>query len=230
MTLLGGDLGYETFEGSIIHHLDTIFDLKNKNTLWSIGNHDKTSDDNFKKITRKNKYHKYIRDNTTFIIINSQDSLSSIIGKQKDFLLDVLHKVNSKNIIVLSHKLIFMDQHPVLDSKINQICNGGKGNCYYCHNTNNFQSEIYPELVKIKKSGKTLIWIGGDLGYKTSKFEYIDKNGIIFLGNGFWYKNRKNKVLLFSNKDSQIKYRFIPIDTLIKYQSNKFMDSLSRAD
>lgn len=150
MTLLGGDLGVATFEDSIIHHLDKVFDLKNKNTLWSIGNHDNTSNENFKKFTNKNKFHYYIKDGTTFITINSQDSLSSIVGEQKTMFFDILNTLQTKNIVILSHKLIFMDQHPVMDSQINQICNGPKGICDYCHNSNNFQSEIYPNYYKLK--------------------------------------------------------------------------------
>lgn len=226
MTLLGGDLGVATFEDSIIHHLDKVFDLKNKNTLWSIGNHDNTSNENFKKFTNKNKFHYYIKDGTTFITINSQDSLSSIVGEQKTMFFDILNTLQTKNIVILSHKLIFMDQHPVMDSQINQICNGPKGICDYCHNSNNFQSEIYPKLLQVKNSGKTILWIGGDLGARASKFEYIDKNGIVFLGNGFWFMNKNNHILLLSNYKNEIDYKFIAIDTLIKYQNSKYINSL----
>ncbi len=226
MTLLGGDLGVSTFKDSIIHHLDKVFDLRNKNTLWSIGNHDNTSNENFKRFTNKNKFHYYVKDETTFITINSQDSLSSIVGKQKKEFFNILNTLRTKNVVILSHKLIFMDQHPIMDSQINQVCNGPKGICDYCHNSNNFQSEIYPKLLQIKKSGKNIIWIGGDLGAKASKFEYVDKNGVIFLGNGFWFMNKNNHLLLLSNYKNEINYKFIAIDTLIKHQSSKYINSL----
>ena len=45
-----------------------------------------------------------------------------------------------------------------------------------------------------------MLWVGGDLGKRTSEFEYKDEAGIVFLGNGLWYKNNNNKVLLFSKQ------------------------------
>lgn len=226
MLLLGGDLGNKTFEGSLIQHLDSLFDLDSPNTLWSIGNHDKTTDEKFRKHTGKNKYHASSKNNISFIVLDSQDSLSSIIGEQKSFLFNVLDTCKTRDIVILSHKLVFMDKHPVMDKMINQVCNGVKGDCYYCHNPNNFSSEIYPYLLEKKKQGKNIIWVGGDLGVKTSEFEYKDENGIVFLGNGLWFSKKENTILIFSSTQSNLKYRFVAMDTLIKYQNSKFIESL----
>jgi hypothetical protein len=226
MILLGGDLGNITFKDSLIFHLDSVLDLKNENTLWSIGNHDDTTNENFNIHTGKNKYDYFTDSNATIITLDSQDSLSNIIGKQKKFLFDILDTIQTKNIIILSHKLIFMDKHPVMDSLINKICNGKKGDCFYCHNPNNFQSEIYPKLLKAKRSGKNIYWIGGDLGVKTSSFEFVDNQNIVFLGNGLWFSNQKNSVLIFSSFESNLKYKFVDLDSLIKYQSPRYIDSL----
>lgn len=212
--LLGGDLAMSSFENdAIIRHLDSIFDLQSKKTLWSIGNHDQTSDDVFFKHTGKSKYGIYQNKDVSFITLNSQDSYSSIVGKQKEFLNNVLDSISSEKIIIMTHKLIFMDQHPVMDSQINKICNGKKGDCFYCHNTNNFQKEIYPRLLTLRKKGKKVIWIGGDLGYKVSSFEFIDENGVVFLGNGVWYQKENNKALVFHNS-KDLTYQFVKIDSL----------------
>lgn len=56
LTLLGGDLGNKTFEGKLIHELDSLFHFASPNILWSIGNHDNTINDNFKKYTKKDKF------------------------------------------------------------------------------------------------------------------------------------------------------------------------------
>ncbi len=103
MILLGGDLGVDSFQDDFINHVDSIFNLKSKNTLWSVGNHDVTSNENFKNVTGKNKYHFYKKNNTTFITLDSQDSSSSIIGKQKKFFFDILKNTSSKNIVIMSH-------------------------------------------------------------------------------------------------------------------------------
>ena len=216
MTLLGGDLAEESFENNdITAHLNAVFDLTNKNTLWSIGNHDRTTNQRFREVTNKNKYHFRNKNDIAFITLDSQDSLSSIVGAQKEFLFGVLDTVSSKSIVVLSHKLIFMNEHPFMDPLINTVCNGKKGDCYYCHNDNNFQSEIYPKFLDAKNRGIDIYFIGGDLGYKTSTFEYIDTNDITFLGNGIWYLNEDNQVLLLNNTNGLLTYNFAPIDTLI---------------
>lgn len=212
--LLGGDLAMNSFQNeAIIDHLDSIFNLQSERTLWSIGNHDQTSDSIFRKYTGKGKYGIYQNKDVSFITLNSQDSYSSIVGKQKEFLNNVLDSISSEKVIIMTHKLIFMDQHPVMDSQINGVCNGKKGDCFYCHNENNFQKEIYPKLLMLRDKGKKIIWIGGDLGYKVSSFEFIDENGVIFLGNGFWYQNEDNKALVFRNS-KDLSYQFVKIDSL----------------
>ncbi len=217
MTLLGGDLALNSFANpEITAHLDSLFNFKSPTTLWSIGNHDKTSLKKFYQYTGKQKYNAFQRDDITFISLDSQDSLSSIVGKQKRFLFSVLDSLETKSVVLMSHKLIFMNNHPLLDSKIKDVCNGRKGDCYHCHNVNNFQEEIYPKLLQLKNKGKQVIWIGGDLGYRTSEFEYKDDAGIVFLGNGLWYKKDWNKVLIFSKPEyAPLEYEFVHIDSLL---------------
>ncbi len=112
-----------------------------------------------------------------------------------------------------------------MDELINEVCNAKKGECFYCHNTNNFKKEVYPELLKLRNKGKEVFWIGGDLGNQTSKLEYIDENGIIFLGNGFGYKSNNNHVLLIKNA-KKMSYGFVHIDTLLKYQNSNLFNKL----
>ena len=73
-------------DAKIINHLDTVFDIKSKTTLLSLGNHENTSDSIFYKHTKKKKYGLYQDQDVSFIVLNSQDSLSSIVGNQKQFL------------------------------------------------------------------------------------------------------------------------------------------------
>lgn len=218
MTLLGGDLAMNSFATNmVISHLDGIFDLKNPNTLWSVGNHDKTSAKYFHTLTGKSKYHLYQRDDITFITLDSQDSLSSIVGSQKDFLFTALDTISTSSVVLMSHKLIFMNDHPILDSKIHKVCNANKGDCYHCHNPNNFQDEVYPKLLELRNKGVQVIWVGGDLGYKKTSFEFIDEEGVVFLGNGLWYKNEDNKALVFSKKPNEpLTYQFKPVGDLYK--------------
>ena len=224
MTLLGGDLALNSFKNDVIvRHLDSVFDFKNPNTLWSIGNHDDIPNKKFFKTTFKNKFHAYQKDDVTFITLNSQDSLSSIVGEQRDFLFTVLDTLQTTSVVVMTHKLIFMNDHPIMDAQINKVVNGKKGTCFHCHNTNNFNDSVYPKLKELSDQGVQIIWVGGDLGYETSHFEYMDEYGVVFLGNGFWYPKAWNKILLFSKKaEMPLKYTFVPIDSLLKYQDKSF--------
>jgi hypothetical protein len=213
--LLGGDLAQKSFEDEeIISHLDSVFSIGSSQTLWSIGNHDRAKDAAFTNYTNKPKFGVYQYGDLSFVVLDSQDSLSSIVGAQKEFLFQALDTISSKKLIFLTHKLIFMDQHPVMDKYINEVCNGKKGDCYYCHNPNNFQKEIYPRLKQLRKEGKQVMWIGGDLGKKTSKYQFVSEEGIVFLGNGMDPDREKNYVLEIENQD-WLKFRFVDIDSLI---------------
>ena len=212
--LLGGDLAQKSFQDEkIINHLDSTFSIGSIRTLWSVGNHDRVSDATFFKYTNKHKYGLYQSGDLSFVVLDSQDSLSSIVGRQRDFLFKVLDTISSKKLIFMSHKLIFMDQHPEMDGQINEICNGKKGDCYYCHNTNNFYNEIFPRLKDLRSEGTQIFWIGGDLGRKTSKFQFITEEGIVFLGNGMDPDREKNYVLEIHN-DKLLSFRFVDVDSL----------------
>ena len=216
LKILGGDLALNSFENeTILNILDDTFDLKNEKTLFSIGNHDETSDAIFSEVTNRNKYNLYQTDDISFVTVDTQDDNCSITGAQRAFFQEVMDTVTTKNIVVLSHKLIFMDQHPILDQFIDAISNGPKGNCSYCLNPNNFRTDVYPILVQAKDRGKEVFWISGDLGKKTPSFEFRDENGIQFLANGLWYESNYNEVLLLNKSDSELTYRFANIESLI---------------
>lgn len=227
MTLLGGDLAANSFSNpEIIAHLDSVFDVKSERTLWSIGNHDNTSEARFLKTTLKPKFHSYKAHDVTFITLDSQDSLSSIVNDQKEFLMTALDSVTTSTVLIMTHKLIFMNGHPVMDASIETVCNGRRGDCFHCHNPNNFQAEIAPRLKELQERGVQVIVVGGDLGYKQSSFEYVDPSGIVYLGNGMWYPKDWNSALIFSKLPQKpMTYSFVAIDSLIKSQDS-LMDSL----
>lgn len=222
MTLLGGDLAANSFSNTaIIQHLDSIFDYKSPRTLWSIGNHDKTSDARFYKTTLKKKYHAYAAHDVTFITLDSQDSLSSIVNEQKDFLLSTLDSIKTSSVLIMTHKLIFMNGHPIMDAEIEAVCNGRRGDCFHCHNPNNFQSDIAPRLKELQASGIQVIVVGGDLGYKKSSYEYLDPSGVVYLGNGMWHPKDWNSALVFSKlEQSPMTYTFTAIDSLVSRQNS----------
>lgn len=199
MLWLGGDLAYLTSEDDqTMLHVDSIYDLGNKNTLWSLGNHDYSDLARIRKFTHRPAYYSFHSNGISFIVLDTQDSLSNIAGAQKAFFEGIVDTVHSStHVIILHHKLIWMYGNIELEPRISSISNGESGECFYCINPNNFYSDIYPKLLEVKKRGIEVICIGGDIGIKAKEFEYITADGIYFLASGISSGSTENKALLF---------------------------------
>ena len=201
MLWLGGDLAHLTSnDDETMWHVDSIFDIGNTNTLWALGNHDYSDLDRIQTFTNRSPYFAYNKNGITFIILDTQDSLSNIIGLQKELFDSVVDTIqDSSHLIVLHHKLIWMYDNPVLESQIPSVSNGELGDCFYCINPNNFYSDIYPKLLAVMQQGIEVICIGGDIGFNTNEFEYLTPEGIHFLASGIHAGYSGNKALLFNH-------------------------------
>lgn len=217
LIMLGGDMCQLTSLDTLtMDSLESVINISSENVLWALGNHDYSNLDLISGYTGRPPYYAHYQDNSTFIVLDTQDSLSNIIGDQKLLLNNVLDTINqSKNLFVLSHKLIWMRDHPELDDQIDGISNGIKGDCFHCVNENNFYSDIYPKLVSLQNKGTNVYCVGGDLGFKTSAFSYITSDEITFLGSGLDYQKDEfyNQVLIFTYNKTQhsMRYEFIPV-------------------
>lgn len=182
MLLLGGDLAKSTsWNNKTIAYVDSVFDLKNSNTLWSLGNHDYKNLDIVKSYTKRNPYYSYHKNGITFLVLDTQDSLSNITGNQKSFFDKVTDTLkNSSHLVVMHHKLIWMYGNEGLEDKINKVSNGNLGSRSHCLNPNNFYTDIYPRLKELKQKGVEIICLAGDIGNKVSEFEYRTQDGIWF--------------------------------------------------
>ena len=201
MLWLGGDLtNLTSFDDETMLHVDSIFDFANPNTLWALGNHDYSDLFRVQEFTDRLPYYAYHKDGITFIVLDTQDSLSNIIGEQKvlfESVVDTLEK--SSHLIIIHHKLIWMYGNNDLESQISSISNGDLGDCFHCINPNNFYTEIYPQLAAVKNKGIEVICIAGDIGFKTNEFEYTTSEGIYFLASGIKAGESDNKALLFEH-------------------------------
>lgn len=218
MLWLGGDL---TFHTSIDHptmeHVNNVFDVQSTNTLWALGNHDYDNIDLVEAYTNRPPYYAFFKNGISFIILDTQDSLSHIIGDQQEFVFNVLDTIQeSKHLILLHHKLIWIYGNELLEPQISTISNGGTGNCFYCTNPNNFNSEIYPKLVEIQQKGVKVMCIGGDIGNNVKEFEHITSDGIVFLASGISGTDSNNKALIFEHDITNhiIDWRFVRISEL----------------
>ena len=201
MLWLGGDLAQLTSADDMtMQHVDSIFNLASETTLWSLGNHDYTDLERIKRFAKKSPYYTVHKNGMTIVVLDTQDSLSNIIGKQRGFLFGVIDTLQkSSHLIILHHKLIWMYGRSELEDRVSSVSNAGFGDCFYCINPNNFNTEIYPKLVELKQSGVEVICIGGDVGFQAKEFEHVTREGIFFLASGIHAGENGNKGLVFSH-------------------------------
>ena len=215
MLWLGGDLAESTsLDVATMNHVDSIFDLANPNTLWALGNHDYDDLQRVRSYTLRETYNVYYKNGITILVLDTQDSLSNIIGMQKQFVEAVLDTIAaSSHLIILTHKLIWMYGDSILEPQIQSITNGGFGLCFYCLNPNNFYTTIYPQLLAIQNRGVKVICIAGDIGFYTKEFSYVNSDGMTFLASGINAGTNGNKALLFShNKNKKtLTWSFVPL-------------------
>ena len=189
--LLGGDISYQSsMNDATINGLNDIFNLASENTLWALGNHDISDRSLIQSITGRNSYYAYYKNGTTFIVLDTEIENSSITGAQLSFYNSVVDTISvSKNVILLHHKLMWMQGNTEMESMINDVSNGEAGTCGYCLDENNFYDDIYPKLVDLKNDGKNVYCLGGDVGGKVSYFTNTSPDGVEFIANGISYMN-----------------------------------------
>ncbi len=212
LLLLGGDLALDSSaDRPTMDSLQNIFNLADPNTLLALGNHDYADLDLVEEYTQRPPFYHYHRDGITFLVLDTQDSLSNMVGEQLAMIEAVTDTLSaSSHLILLHHKMIWMYGNEDLESQIETVANGKLGDCFYCVNPNNFYEAVYPQLVELENRGIEVLCIGGDLGFKAKTFTYLSPEGVEFLGSGMDTDVDDNPVLILEYElDSQeLNYRF----------------------
>ncbi len=218
MLWLGGDMAQLTSaDDKTITHVDSVFDIGNKNTLWSLGNHDYSDLNRIQKFTHRPPFYAYNKNGLTIVVLDTQDSLSNIVGAQKKFFEGIVDTIqDSSHLIILLHKLVWMYGNTDLEPQIAEISNGRFGDCFHCINPNNFYTELYPKLLEVKKKGMEVYCISGDIGFHAKEFEYTTSDGIHLLASGIYSGKVGNKALLFHHDiaKKELTYEFKLISDL----------------
>jgi len=201
---LGGDIDQNTSSSDSTMQLwNDLFDFKNPNTLWSIGNHDTNDRALIRKYTERPSFYSWSNDFLTVVVLDTELASGNILDEQLNLLQSVADTLSSeRSLIILTHKLIWMPGHPELEPIIDDTANGKFGNCDYCTSPNNFYQDVYPILVDARDKGVTVICLAGDLGFRVNQFEFLTTDGIFFLASGIDYRREDNKYLIFEgNKE-----------------------------
>jgi hypothetical protein len=188
LKLLGGDLAPQTSKSEkTMKYLDSLFDLKNPNTLWTLGNHDLEEGDSnlIKKYTGRQLYYSYYRDGITFLVLNTEAGAEGfnrtfIKSPQLDTVKAVCERVTSettKFLIVLHSRYMWMINNPYFTQKMkDSIAASSKS-----MDTTNFYSDIYPLLQKVQKKGIQVMVFGGDKSQiNVSNYIYNKTDSITF--------------------------------------------------
>jgi len=167
VTMLGGDITYSTSKNSAtLSYCDRLFDLKNPNTLWGLGNHDVESGnrDLISEFTGRDSYYSYYRDKVTFLVLDAELDAEGfkrtfIKGDQLQLVKNVCDTISDSNFLILLHsRFIWMINNEYFTAKLADSIAASSRSM----DTTNFYSEIYPLLQKVKARGIQVKVFGGD--------------------------------------------------------------------
>ena len=216
--LLGGDLTFDTDNSSAtLAHCDSVFDLGNPNTLWSLGNHDVQSGHRqlIKDFTGRDSYYSYTRDGITFLVLDTEldangSSSTFITGDQLQMVQNVCDSImDSRYLILLHHRLMWMiNNDDFKDRLTDSIALSSR-----LLDTTNFYSDIYPLLQNVKNKGIQVLVFGGDRS--DFNVEYNPEDSITFYAAALSVDvpdSLKNVIVLNYNLSNKlINIEFVPL-------------------
>ena len=216
--LLGGDLTFDTDNSSAtLAHCDSVFDLGNPNTLWSLGNHDVQSGHRqlIKDFTGRDSYYSYTRDGITFLVLDTEldangSSSTFITGDQLQMVQNVCDSImDSRYLILLHHRLMWMiNNDDFKDRLTDSIALSSR-----LLDTTNFYSDIYPLLQTVKNKGIQVLVFGGDRS--DFNVEYNPEDSITFYAAALSVDvpdSLKNVIVLNYNLSNKlINIEFVPL-------------------
>lgn len=205
VTILGGDMSYlSSFDTQIMDFLDGTFNLSSENTLWSLGNHDYSDTSLIRQYTKRDNFYSYHKNGITYLVLDTQMDTCNIVNGQLDLFKSVTDTISeSSHLVVLTHKLIWMVNHPVLHDQIPFVSNGHYEPYSYSLHDNNFYQDIYPRLITVRNRGIEVICLAGDLGLFTNEFEYLTDDNIQFLASGLNDASSSDRYLILDHNITQ---------------------------
>lgn len=222
-TWLGGDVCSEAMLNySTVQYIDSIFNLANPETHWTLGNHDARNGnwEWYEEFSGRKTVYAYSSNRITRIVMNTNivpyDCES--LDDQYRLIQNVCDTINNSNqLILLMHHGIWRDvpdlPNPGLYAQSD--LRYWNSNCYDVNST--FVNSIYPLLVEVEQRGIDVYCVLGDMGSGPHKFEKLSVDGINFLGCGLYHNSPEDNVLIFElDLDNyELDYQFHNLDSLI---------------
>jgi len=223
---LGGDVCSEALlKYSTVKYIDSLFNLGNPETHWTMGNHD-ARNGNWEYITDysyRNTYYAYSSNKLTRIVLNTNlvPTDCESMDEQYQIIMNVCDTIqDSKYLILIMHHGLWdnVPGLPPTSEYAQSHLQYWNSNCYDVNS--NFVNSVYPKLIEVEQKGIQVICIMGDIGDRTNKFEVISDDGIQFLGSGLYHNEADNNVLVLDYKlpEYDLSWEFVNLDSLLLEQ------------
>ncbi len=184
---LGGDMcGNTSLNPRTFEYLDSLFDLKNPNTHFALGNHD-YRDYNLEAYfaaTGRPDYYTSSFKNIAISVINTNLNSSDCenLNAQYKMLSTVTDTLSmASHYVILGHHEFFYGVPGLEEFESNGPLYNYPMNCDRFDSY--FRNTIYPKLVTLEKKGIEVIVVMGDIGWRKG-CEMRCKNGINFVASG----------------------------------------------
>jgi hypothetical protein len=220
MILLGGDLTYYPSASRVgMDYCDSLFDLGDPNTLWTLGNHDITNRSLVEEYTGRPSYYSYSNNNITFLVLDTELDANGFIsshisGDQLAMVQQVCDSIeNSDYLVLLHHRLLWMIGNDYFTPKLDSVAESTKQ-----LDTSNFYAVIFPLLQEVKRRGVPVLCLGGD----KSKINivYSPEDSITFIASTMApeYTDEQNNVVVLSDdlNVGTLSWEFIPLSVVEK--------------
>jgi hypothetical protein len=244
---LGGDLFNQTDQDlATLQKLEREMNVKAPHVYWTLGNHDcHNSNYNMTEKFMENRVH-YVdtHDGITRVVLNTSinahllpelSNRCDLLENQYEMFQAVLDTITSAS----SHLVIFSHQTPwgAVDPDLKKVAHyDAQDYEWSCQNgKHDFETVIYPKLVAVQQRGVKVIWLGGDWGGFSKKYEFVSTDSITFLACGLlqsypdgkksWPTMRqadKDEFLIFTHdkKSRELTWEFYILDTYIQNPAN----------
>jgi len=223
---LGGDVCSEAMLNyTTIQYIDSIFNLGNPETHWTLGNHDARNGnwEWYNEFTNRNTFYTYTSHGITRIVMNTNihpiDCES--LDKQDQMISDVCDTIQQSDyLILLMHHGLWKNVPglPIPGSYAQSDLEFWNANCYDVESY--FVTHIYPMLLEVKNRGVEVICILGDMGSGPKVFDMFSDDGIHFLGCGLYHNEPEDMVLIMNKKGENLDYGFHNLDSLLNEQQH----------
>lgn len=220
---LGGDVCSEALLNySTVQYIDSIFDLGNPETHWTLGNHDARNGnwEWYEEFTGRKTYYAWCSNRVTRLVLNTNLVPPNCKDMNAQFAMiqDVCDTISS------STDLVFIVHHglwsgvpdlppPTIIAQSDLVY--WNANCDSVNTQ--FVDVIYPLLQKVKQRGINVTWLTGDFGAQAKTFDMYSVDSIRFMGCGLYHNSPDDEVLFIEKSSSgkPLSFTFHNLDSLL---------------